>query len=165
MLKNTFIQTSPYPRFLINFIPQKRYVQNSKQTWNTWIGYSHNENYRECSGYSEGNEPTYVPCSTDENIRLYDQDGKSYKAEMIKGSPYIIPSDKHLNPSNTSLNRILDYKQLEAQTFDVNFNTDVYNFKDYGINEKLIFEDKIKSLNYDSDDDATYIGFENQDGI
>ncbi|GAF63268.1 putative epimerase [Bacillus sp. TS-2] len=131
-----------------------RYVQNKKQKWDLWLYVYHYEN-RVCTG-----------CTPSSNVvTLANHEGKEFNAQQTNNGIYITPSKSHKShKSSTSLSKsTYSYLDLVRETFDQELNESVHQFKSLSLGDTINFKDLIASIEYDKNEDETYIGFKSDD--
>lgn len=120
-----------------------RFIEDSQLTWNCYV------------------------TLTDWDVGARAITDNDYLIKPTTDQVYLIPSNEHLAPAkapNSNSTPILNTNQLLNQFFDNNIDNYVTSLKDYNIGDIVHFSDTIKNIEYDSNNDCTYISFDSSTG-
>lgn len=105
---------------------------------------------------------------TDWDVESRSSLNATYTIDPDTEQVYFIPSAEHLAPADSSetfSSKTLDTNMLLEQFFDNQIDNYVTSLKDYNIGDKVYFSDTIKNVEYDSEEDCTYISFDSSTGV
>lgn len=127
-----------------------RFVENSHTTWNCWI------DMLDSSGKS-----IIASTPSTQNLNQGILTPNFYKTN---DKIYTIPSNDYKKNVVNIENKKLTMKDLGTETLDNATKSYVQSFKSYNSGDKLIFEDRIKEIKYNKENDCTQFTFEGLNG-
>lgn len=121
-----------------------RYVENDSSTWNCWLTVADMDA-----------APAYTTAMS------IDEAGYKTYSNIVKTQDkiYAIPDSKHKDKITKMGNKTLSMKEISQQFYDTVNQRYVYSLKNYSIGDNLVFQDLIKKVEYNVENNATYFVF------